>query len=426
MAKIVAVKARQILDSRGIPTIETKITLDNNIQAQDSVPSGASRGTLEALELRDNDPKIYGGNGVLNAIKIVNETIAPKVIGMDSGAQSEIDQLLIQMDGTTNKIKLGANSMLSVSMAVSRAHSLAINKEVYQYVADLARQMQIPQGSRKIPIPLFNVINGGKHGAGNLNFQEFFIIPASNKTYPDSLRLGAEIYQKVKEILIYRNAVHSVGDEGGFAPNLSTNIDALEALKEAVRMSPYRLGGDVFLGLDLAATSFFTRGGYHLIDRAQPYQPSEFIEYLSDLQKEYNLLVLEDPFQEEEWYSWIEFTGRFGDQVYIVGDDLLVTNLNRLKLAIEKKACNSILVKLNQIGTITETLEVIKESRMAGFKIIVSHRSGETTDTFVADFAVGIQADYVKFGAPVRGERVVKYNRLLEIDEEINGISAKS
>ncbi|MBI2611922.1 phosphopyruvate hydratase [Candidatus Gottesmanbacteria bacterium] len=421
MPKIAAIKARQILDSRATPTIETKVTLDNNIQAIDSVPSGASKGTLEALELRDNDPKVYGGQGVLTAVKIVNETIAPKIIGMDSGSQSEIDQILVQLDGTANKSKLGANSMLSVSMAVARAHAMSQNRGVYQYISELSHKLGIPQGGRKIPIPLFNVINGGKHGAGNLNFQEFFIIPASNKKYSDGLRLGVEIYQKVKEILIYRNAVHSVGDEGGFAPNLSTNIDALEALKEAIRTSIYKLGVDAFLGLDLAASTFFTRGGYQLIDRAQPYQPSEFIEYLSDLQKEYNLLILEDPFQEEEWYSWIEYTSRFGDQVYIVGDDLLVTNINRLKMAIDKKACNSILVKLNQIGTITETLEVVRQARMGGFKIVVSHRSGETTDSFSADFAVGIQADYVKFGAPARGERVVKYNRLLEIDEELNG-----
>lgn len=423
MAKIVSAKARQILDSRGVPTIETKVVLDNGISAVDSVPSGASKGTLEAVELRDNDPKIYGGDGVLTALKTVNETIVPKIIGMDPEKQSEIDELMIQMDGTTNKSKLGANSMLSISLAVARAASKVKNIPLYQYIQELAHKMQIPQGSRKIPTPLFNVINGGKHGAGNLNFQEFFIIPASNKSYRDGLRLGTEVYHKVKEILIYRNAVHSIGDEGGFAPNLSTNIDALEVLKEAVRTSSYRLGVDVFLGLDIAATSFFTRGGYQIIDRAQPYQPSEFVEYLSDLQKDYNLLVLEDPFQEEEWYSWIEFTARFGDQVYIVGDDLLVTNMNRLKLAIEKKACNSILVKLNQIGTVLETMQVIKEARMAGFKIVVSHRSGETTDTFAADFAVGVQAEYVKFGAPARGERVVKYNRLLEIDEDLNGIA---
>ena len=421
MAKIVSIKAHQILDSRGNPTIETKVTLDNGITARDSVPSGASRGSLEALELRDNDPKVYMGQGVLTAVKMVNESISEKILGLDPLNQFEIDKAMIQLDATPNKSKLGANSMLSVSMAIARASSMLQNIPLYQYIQSLSHKLAIPQGSRKIPIPLFNVINGGKHGAGNLNFQEFFIIPASNKPYKDGLRLGSEIYHRVKEILEYRNAVHSVGDEGGFAPNLSTNIDALEALKEAIRTSTYKLGVDIFLGLDIAATSFFIRGNYHIIDRAQPYQPSEFVEYLSNLQKEYNLLVLEDPFQEEEWYSWIEFTSRFGDQVYIVGDDLLVTNMSRLKLAVEKKACNSILVKLNQIGTITETLEVIKEARMAGFKIVVSHRSGETTDAFAADFAVGVTADYVKFGAPARGERVVKYNRILEIDEEMNG-----
>lgn len=427
MAKITQIFARQILDSRGKPTIETKVTLDNNQSAVDSVPSGASKGSLEAIELRDNLPAQYNGESVYIAIGNVNNIIAPKLIGYDPVSQLQIDRLMIALDGTPNKSKLGANSILSVSMAVARASSLSQNIPLYKYINQLyinSFQGTLPTiKSQTMPIPLFNVINGGMHGAGNLNFQEFFVIPASTKIYKDGLRLGVEIYQKLKEILIFRNAVHSVGDEGGFAPNLSTNIDALEAVVEAIKNSNYQLGFDVFLGLDLAANNFFKHGKYQLIDRTQPYSPDEFVNYLVSLQKDYKLLLLEDPFDENAWDSWVALTQSLGEQTFIVGDDLLVTNPDRLKNAIAKKACNSILVKLNQIGTLTETLEVVKQAKDADYKIVVSHRSGETTDSFIADLAVGLGADYVKFGAPARGERVVKYNRLLEIAEELDSKS---
>ncbi len=421
MAKIAKIIAGQILDSRGNPTIETKVILDNGIEAYDSVPSGASKGSMEAAELRDNDPKVYDGLGVLTAVRNVNNIIAPKLIGLDPQNQIDIDHLMKSLDGTPHKTKLGANSILSVSMAVARASAYLNRLPLYLYIKKLAESLSMPiPNSKRIPIPLFNEINGGKHGAGNLNFQEFLIIPASNKLYQDGLRLADEIYHKVKEILVFRNAVISVGDEGGFAPNLSTNIDALEAIVEAINSTPYHLGVDVFLGLDVAATTFFIRGRYQLIDRAAPYTPDEFIEYLSNLQKEYKLLLLEDPFAENEWDSWIKLTQRLGEEIFVVGDDFLVTDPERLKSAIDKKACNSILVKLNQIGSLTETLEVIKIARQADFKTIISHRSGETLDTFIADLAVGVSSEYVKFGAPARGERVAKYNRLLEIDKELN------
>ncbi|MBI4067743.1 phosphopyruvate hydratase [Candidatus Gottesmanbacteria bacterium] len=420
MPKITKIIARQILDSRATPTIETKVTLDNGIEGIDSVPSGASTGKDEALELRDNNPAVYMGKSVLNAVNNVNNIIAPRLIGADVENQQEIDKLLIDLDGTPNKGKLGANSILSVSMSTVRAAATTNNLPLYKYIRDIAERMVIKLSPLSVPIPLFNVINGGKHGAGNLNIQEFMIIPASNKTYHEALQIGVEIYHKLKETLIFRNAVASVGDEGGFAPNLSTNIDALEAIAEAIRNSNYRLGVDVFLGLDLAASVFLKNGRYQLIDRAQAYSPDEFIEYLTILQDEYKMLLFEDPFGEEEWDTWVKFTSKLGDKVFVVGDDLLVTNPKKLDQAIKTHACNSILVKLNQIGTFTQTLEVVKNALAAGFKNIVSHRSGETTDTFVSDLAVGLSADYVKFGAPARGERVVKYNRLLEIEEELS------
>jgi len=418
MAKISSVKAREILDSRGFPTLETTVSLDNETSATASVPSGASLGKYEAVELRDGDPKRFGGMGVLKAVDNVNRIIGPRLVGLDPTNQQEIDRFLISLDGTLNKSRLGSNSLLSVSLAVASSAAKANKIPLYRYLNSLFNGL-LPTSIEKIPTPTFNIINGGKHGAGNLDFQEFHIIPASNKRYQDALQIGEEVYQSLKKVLIYRNAIHSVGDEGGFAPNLFTNLDALEALLEAINSTSYVFGRDIFLGLDVAASHFKNDKVYKIKDRSIPLSTSEFIEYLIDLNEQYHLLILEDPLGEDDWNGWQELTRHLGATTLIVGDDLLATNLERVKKAIKERACNAVLVKPNQIGTLSETFEVIKVAREAGFKIIVSHRSGETNDTFIADLAVGVGAEYVKFGAPARGERIAKYNRLLEIEEEL-------
>lgn len=413
---IYSVTAREILDSRGNPTVETTVILSSGYRGTASVPAGASIGKYEAVELRDNDEKRYGGMGVLTAVKNVNETIAQKIRGMDAMNQGSIDKIMVDLDGTPNKSKLGANAILSVSLAVAVAAAAHRRMPLYKYLNTLVG-VQMP--ILKIPTPTFNVINGGKHGAGNLDFQEFQIIPASNKRYSQGLEIGAEVYQAVKKILVYRNAVHSVGDEGGFAPNLLTNIEAIEILYEAVKNTQYKFGYDLFFGLDVAASYFKTDHGYQIKDKSAAYQGNEFIEYFRSMNEKYKLLLLEDALDEDDWSGWTSMTQILGHDMLIVGDDLLATNRTRLERAIKEKACSAILMKPNQIGTLSEFLAVALLARQAGIKIIVSHRSGETNDTFVADLAVGIQADYVKFGAPARGERVAKYNRLLSIESEL-------
>lgn len=414
--KIKDLEAREILDSRGNPTIETTIVLENGTTATTSVPSGASVGKYEALELRDGDYSRYNGMGVLKAITNINKVIKPKILGMEVRNQLAIDKTLIFLDGTKNKSKLGANAILSVSQAVCKAAALEEKVPLYVHISHLYGLN--PQELR-IPVPIFNLINGGKHGAGNLDFQEFHIIPSEKKSYSLSLQEGEEIYQAVKKVLIRHGAIHSVGDEGGFAPNLFTNLDALEVLMEAIRETNYIFGQDVFLGLDVAASSFYQQGGtYKIRDKTSSLRALDLINFYQELLTHYPLLTLEDPLWEDDWEGWKKLSSSI-PHVTIVGDDLLVTNKKRVEKAIKEKACNSILVKPNQIGTIAETIEVIKIAREAGWKIIVSHRSGETNDDFIADFAVGVKADYVKFGAPARGERVAKYNRLLKIEEEI-------
>lgn len=418
MAKITKIYSREILDSRGIPTIETAVMLDTGHVGVASVPSGASTGTYEAHELRDNDPKRFLGKGVLKAVSNVNTVISQKVVGQEVTNQSNIDNLLISLDGTENKDKLGANSILSVSLAALKAAAVAQNLTLYKWVFDLSSQLGInPQ--LHIPTPIFNMINGGLHGAGNLDFQEFHIIPATNKLYSLGLEQCTTIYHELKSSLERRGAIHAVGDEGGFAPNLFTNLDALTIIVETIEQNGFELGRDLFLGLDVAATVFFKEGKYHIRDRSTPLDRDAFISFYASLNDQFHLALLEDPFSEDDWESWTRVLESFVGKILIVGDDLLVTNPKRVKLAIEKKACNSILVKPNQIGTVSETLSVIKQARSVGWKVIVSHRSGETNDTAIADFAVGVGADFVKFGAPARGERVAKYNRLLSIEAEL-------
>lgn len=418
MAKIKSIQAREILDSRGNPTVETSVTIDNGLTGKASVPSGASLGKYEAVELRDGDQARFGGLGVLKAVANVNQVIAPKIVNLDPANQEVIDKLMIDLDGTKDKRNLGANSILSVSLAVAQSSALSQNLPLYRCLNSLFGE-KLPTSIEIMPTPTFNIINGGKHGAGNLDFQEFHVIPATSKPYHQALQIGEEIYQKLKEVLVSRNSIHSIGDEGGFAPNLLTNLDALEAILEAIESTSYLLNRDVFLGLDVAATHFKKEDGYHIKDKPNPLKTQDFVEYLLDLNRQYHLLILEDPLDEDDWEDWQQLTQTLGQETLVVGDDLLATNLIRLKQAAKQGTCSAILIKPNQVGTLSETLEVIKVARQEGFKVIISHRSGETNDTFIADLAVAVAAEYVKFGAPARGERVAKYNRLLEIEEEL-------
>jgi enolase len=418
MAKIANIWAREIIDSRGIPTVEAACQLDSGHVAVSSVPTGASTGTHEALELRDNDQQRFNGKGVLKAVANINSVISKALLGKDPSDQLGIDKIMIDLDGSENKSKLGANSILAVSEVVAKVGALANNQPLYYWIASLASKAGIPV-SLKIPTPVFNIINGGLHGAGNLDFQEFHVIPSSTKVYSDGLRMAVEIYGIVKKNLVQKGAIHSVGDEGGFAPNLFTNLDALELLMESIKQSFYRLGRDVLLGLDVAANEIYKNGVYAIKDKTSPMDENNFIEYYKALNEEYHLALLEDPLYEESWDGWVKLNNLLGDQLILIGDDLLVTNPERLKKAIKLKACGGILIKPNQIGTVSETLNVIKMAKDAKMKVNVSHRSGETNDWFIADFAVGVAADYVKFGAPARGERVAKYNRLLSIEKEL-------
>ncbi|HJY98971.1 MAG TPA: phosphopyruvate hydratase [Patescibacteria group bacterium] len=419
MSTIKHIWAREILDSRGIPTIEAACMLDNGTTAVSAVPSGASTGSHEALELRDTDNPRYGGHGVLKAIENVNTVLAAGIVGMDPTEQFKIDEKLVSMDGTENKSKYGANAILAVSQVACKAGAMVMGEQLYAWIYSLAVKGGITQ-KVKIPTPLFNMINGGKHGAGNLDFQEFWVIPAVSKNFKDGLQMGVEIYHAIGENLARRGAIHSVGDEGGYAPNLFTNADALEVFVESIKQTPYSMGRDVFLGLDVAANSFYKNGEYTIKDKTSGMDDNHMLEYYKELNNQYSLAIFEDPFQEDGWDSWKKLTAEIGANVIIIGDDLLATNKKRVEKAVAEKACNAVLIKPNQIGTVTETLNVVKMTRDAGWKVVVSHRSGETNDSFIADFGVGVAADYIKSGAPARGERVAKYNRLSAIEVEFS------
>jgi enolase len=422
MAKIKHIWAREILDSRGIPTVETACMLDNNQVAVSSVPAGTSTGTHEALELRDTTNPRYLGLGVLQAVNNVNSVLGPGVVGMDPTDQKGIDQKLISMDGTENKTKYGANAILSISEVVAKCGAMASGQALYAWIFSMASKAGITQ-KVKMPTPLFNMINGGLHGAGNLDFQEFWVVPASNKTFTEGLQMGVEIYQTIGQNLAHRGAIHSVGQEGGYAPNLFTNSDAFEVFIESIKQTKYSLGRDIFLGLDVAANSFYKEGQYFIKDKSSGMDDMQFLEFYKSLYDQFKLAIIEDAFYEDAWDSWKRFYAEMSDELIIVGDDLLATNLKRVQKAIQEKACNGAVIKPNQIGTISETLDVVKTAKSAGWKIVVSHRSGETNDSFIADFAVGVGADYIKSGAPARGERVAKYNRLAAIEEELTRIT---
>ena len=416
MAKIKQITSREILNSKGLPTVETTVILSDGKMGTASTPTGTSVGSYEASELRDRDEKHFLGNGVLKPIANIEEIIAPAILGMDATKQHEIDKKMIELDGTQNKGRLGSNAMLSVSMAVAKAAAKSALLPTFLYLREFVNKENAPI---KIPTPAFNILNGGKHAGDNTNFQEYMVIPASSKTYSDSLDMAIVLYGSLKKILEQNSFPTLVGDEGGFAPKLQTNKDGLDLVKQAIEATPFRYGFDVFLGLDVAATNFFQEGKYHLKDKTMPLSSDALIEYYEEINKEFHLLYLEDPLAQDDWNGWSKIYSSISQQTLIVGDDLTATNPYRLQMALDKKTITGIIIKPNQIGTVIEAMAVVEIARQAGLKIIVSHRSGETNDDFIADFAVAVSADYVKFGAPVRGERVAKYNRLLAIEKEI-------
>lgn len=418
MSTIQQVFAREILDARGIPTVECTLWLDDSRSVLTSVPSGTSTGKYETKELRDGDPNRMLGNGVIKAVSNINTILGPQLIGKDPTNQTDLDQLLVNLDGTKNKGNLGANAILGCSQAILKAGALASNLPLYSY---LQQKYQLTN-SLRIPTCVFPMLEGGKHGAENLDIQEFEIIPASHLNYVDSLNMAVTIYQKIKEVLIMKGAIHSTGLNGGFTPNLFNNTDAFEIIIESIKATPFTFAQDVFLGADMSASTFHDGGRYSLRDKAKALTSQELAKYYKSLKDLYHVFYIEDPFQEDDERAWKEFTTEIGTTGMVVADKLLVTSLERTTRAINEKLCNSITVKPNQTGTISETIQVIKVAKDAGWQVICSHRSGETIDDFIADLAVGTGCHYVKFGPPNRGERIAKYNRLLAIDAEISQI----
>lgn len=414
MAKIKDIVSNEILNSKGNPTLETTVTLNDGSMASASCPSGTSVGKYEAFELHDGDASRFGGLGVQKAGVIIEKIIKPRLLGMDVGKQQEIDKVMIELDGTQNKSHLGANTTLSVSMAVAKAAAKSAMLPLYLYLRGYLRQENL---SLKIPTPLFNLLNGGLHAGGNVNIQEFLLIPASSTGFEKSLEMANAVQRSLKNLLTQNNLSTLVGDEGGFGPSLATNEEAISFLIQAVIAANYRLGYEVFTGIDAAASNFYKDGAYNLKDRAMPQSAEDMLVFYKDLIKKYNLIYLEDPLSEDDWEGWEKIAANLGQDTIVTGDDLTVTNPYRLQMALDKKAVTGVIIKPNQIGTVIEALAVVEVARATGLKIIVSHRSGETNDDFIADFAVAVSADYVKFGALTRGERVAKYNRLLQIEK---------
>ena len=414
MAKITAVQGREILDSRGNPTVEVMVTLENGISAVAGVPSGASTGKHEALELRDGDAARYGGKGVLTAVNNVNTVLAEVVVGMEAGEQEAVDRAMLAADGTENKSKLGANAILGVSLAVARAAALSEKTPLYRYLRTISG---FNVGAGHLPIPMFNVLNGGQHSDSGLAVQEFKLVPQGIAPYAEQLRAGSEIFHALKKILEKDGQATGVGDEGGFAPHLKSHARAFEVIIEAIEAAGYVPGKDVFLGIDVAASSFYDEkeNVYRLDPEGVILSREQMINLYSEWITKYHLISIEDGLQEEDWEGWKALNEKLGDKVMLIGDDLLVTNTKRLARAIEEQACNAVLIKVNQIGSLTETIECIALAKKNGYKAVISHRSGETTDDFIADLAAGVGAEYIKTGSLSRGERLAKYNRLLAI-----------
>lgn len=414
MAKIVSIKAREILDSRGNPTVEVDVRCDDGAFGRASVPSGSSTGEHEAIELRDKNKKRYLGRGVQKAVKNVNKVIAPRIIGMEVTAQTEIDNLMIQMDGTSNKSNLGANAILGVSLAVSKAAAASCGLPLYRYLGGVSANI--------LPVPLMNIVNGGVHADNNLDIQEFMIVPVGFDSFSEALRAGVEVFHNLKAILKGKGYSTSVGDEGGFAPNLNTDEEAFEYLIEAIEKAGYRPGKDISLALDVASSELYKDGRYTMRDRR--FGREELIELYNRWIDSYPILSIEDPMSEDDWEGWKLITKELGSRVQLVGDDLFVTNPQRLSRGIKEGVANSILVKVNQIGTLTETLEAIRTALQAGYTYIISHRSGETEDSTIADIAVATNSGQIKTGSVSRSDRTAKYNQLLRIEEEL-GASAR-
>lgn len=412
--KITKLRAREILDSRGIPTLETEIVTSRGKKVWASVPSGASRGSHEAVELRDGDSSRYGGQGVLSAVRKIHTTISRRLLGKSFSSIEEIDSLLIGLDGTENKRKLGANTILSVSLAAARAFASEARMPLYRYLRETYFS-ELRGWSR--PRCMMNIINGGVHAGWSTDFQEYMIVP-QQKTIREQVRCGSEVFQKLKEILQKRHLPTTVGDEGGFAVVLRDNEQPLKLLERAVKATSYRMGADVRFSLDIASSEFYSRGGYWFQQKKKRYSPQKLLQYLKHLIEAYPILSLEDPFFEDAWEDWQTATRLLGREILLVGDDLFTTNVKRLQRGIAIGAANAVLIKPNQIGTLTETVSAIRLARKARYRIILSHRSGETVDDFISDFAIACGADFIKAGSVSRGERVAKYNRLMEIEAE--------
>ena len=406
--KITNVRAREILDSRGNPTVEVDVTLENGIVGRAAVPSGASTGEREALEMRDGDKSRFGGKGVLNAVKNVNEKIKPIVVGMDVYNQEEIDNKMLELDGTKTKSNLGANAILGVSMAALKAAAQAKGMPLYRYIGN----------GKTLPVPMMNIINGGAHADNKLDFQEFMIIPQRD-SIKERVRVGAEVFHALKSVLNSRGLSTGVGDEGGFAPDLESNTEGFELIMEAIKKAGYEPGKDVKLAIDVAASEFYSDGKYNLVGEGRSLTTDELIDFYEELVSKYPIISIEDPVDENDWEGFTKITERIGDRVQLVGDDLFVTNKECLQKGIDLHAGNAILLKVNQIGSITETLETIKLARDNGYKTIISHRSGETEDTTIADLAVGLDLGQIKTGSMSRTDRICKYNQLIRIEEEL-------
>jgi len=412
METIEMVFAREILDSRGNPTIEVEVGLSDGGWGQAAVPSGASTGKFEALELRDGDPKRYSGKGVEKAVENVNTAIGPAITGMDPFDQSLVDTTMIELDGTPNKEKLGANSLLGVSLAVARAASDSLGIPLYRYIGGT--------NARRLPMPMMNILNGGMHASNNLDLQEFMIVPKGGETFKDALRIGAEVFHSLANVLSDKGFSTGVGDEGGFAPNLTSNDQAIEMILHGIEKAGYKPGEDVVLALDAAACSFYKDGKYTFIMSDQSERDSMMmIDFYTELADRYPIFSLEDGLDESDWDGWKVLTQRLGDKIQIVGDDLFVTNPERIARGIKESSANAVLIKLNQIGTLTETLHAIEMAHRIGWKTIISHRSGETEDSFIADLSVAAGSGQIKTGSLSRSERICKYNRLLRIEEEL-------
>ncbi len=410
MASIEALGAREILDSRGNPTVEVEIALEDGSFARAAVPSGASTGAFEAVERRDGDSGRYLGKGVKDAVSAVTDVIAPEVLGFEASDQRHLDQTLLALDGTPNKEKLGANAILGVSLAAAHASADAAGLSLFRYLGG--------PNAHVLPVPMMNILNGGSHADTNVDIQEFMIAPIGASSFSESLRWGAEVYHALKSVLKERSLATGLGDEGGFAPNLDSNTAALDLILVAIEKAGFKPGADIALALDVAATEFFSDGAYQFEGKAT--SPEDLIEFYSKLVADYPLVSIEDPLSEDEWDSWSALVSKVGDKVQIVGDDLFVTNPERLERGIEAKSANSLLVKVNQIGTLTETFDAISLAQRSGFTAMISHRSGETEDTTIADLSVAVNSGQIKTGAPARGERINKYNQLLRIEHELD------